>query len=204
MRNICFGLLAAAVFAVSALGQTSSGDIERLREEAGMPDSARILKSSTRLPVQGPVKIHLTIHHDPDIEQDFTNWVGEWNRTNGSRYGELQIVADIEQADMAAVIFRTGASRVVREDSVAFKVGKVDQPHDRGTDFTWQKASTDRVEAKTTIKTLPVPVYSYFLARGPNDAWHLNFSRLDEAVSGERPFPERRLRGEIERALKKR
>jgi hypothetical protein len=205
MGKVCLGLFAAVVFAVPVFSQTSSRDIERLRDEVGFSDATRILKGSTRLPLQGPLKVHFTINHNPDLEREFNDWVAEWNRTNGVRYGELQIVSDIEQADIAAIIFKTGASKVVREDSVGLKVGKVDQPNDRSsTDFIWQKASNDRVEAKTTIKTLPVPIYSYFLARGPNDTWHVNFSRLDELTTGNKPFPERRLRAEIERALKKR
>ena len=205
MRKVCFGLFVMAVFGVSAIGQTSSSDIERLRDEVGLSGSARILKSSTRLPLQGPVKVHFAINHNSDLEREFADWVAEWNRTKGGQYGELQVVSDIEQADIAAVIFKTGASKVVREDSVGLKVGKVDQPNDRNnTDFVWQKASNDRVETKTTIKTLPVPLYSYFLARGPNDTWHVNFSRLDELVTGKEPFPERRLRTRIEEALKNR
>ena len=124
MKKLSLVICVLSMFGLSISGQTSGSDLEQLRKEVGLPSSASISKKGVSFPDLKPIKIFLAIKHKKDAAKDFMNWIDKWNRTKGNHYGQLQIVSNLADADIAAVHYRYGRARPVREESVQMKIGK--------------------------------------------------------------------------------
>lgn len=204
MKNICFVIGVLFLFSLPAYGQTSKSDIEQLRREVGLPSPVSILKKKAAFPASKPTKIFLAIKHNHGIERDFMDWVAKWNRTQADQYGELQLVTDIEDADIAAVQYQKGTGAPLGEETVRTKIGNVSIGDGDRDDIILNRKGNAGVRAQSGVRFLRRPLYSYLIARGENGAWHLYYSRVDESNSSETPFPESLLRSAIESRLKNR
>jgi len=203
MANVFLAFFFAALMSVPLCGQTSRSEIERLKEEVGLPDSAMVLKQRRAIAKNDPTKVFFVVDDSRVSEDDFKSWVDEWNRSKAPSFGVLQIVSDIDDADVAAVLFRSGVAKVVREESVGLNIGRVEPQKQNNDVLILTEVGNSRVNAKSSVRTMPSPIYTYLIVRGANAAWHLNYSRVDEVFS-ENPFPERRLQSVLENALKDR
>lgn len=203
MAKVILTFFVAAFLSASHFGQTSKKDIERLKEEVGLPSSALVLKQRRAVAKNDPTKVFFVVDDSRVSEEDFKTWVDEWNRSKAASFGTLQIVSDIDDADVAAVLFRSGAAKVVREESVGLNIGRVEPQRQNNDVLVLTEVGNSRVNAKSSVRTLPSPIYTYLIVRGANAAWHLNYSRVDEVIA-ENPFPERRLQNVLENALKDR
>lgn len=203
MAKVLFAFCVVAVMSLPLFGQKSKADIERLKREVGLPASTLVLNRRGALPKNDPTKVFVLVDDSRVSVDDFRSWVDEWNRTKAASFGALTIVSDIDDADIAAVLFRSGVAKVVREESVGLNIGRAG-PKTQNNDVTvLTDVGNSRVNAKSSVRTLPSPIFTYFMVRGANAAWHLNYSRVDEVFT-ENPFPERRLQSVLEDALKDR
>ena len=76
-----------------------------LREALGVAPSLPVrLALSDKLPAANPLKLFVAIH-EPSIKDRVVAWVDRWNREQAVRYGRIEIVPDLAQADVAAVFF---------------------------------------------------------------------------------------------------
>ena len=204
MKNVCLFICALFLITLSVSGQASKRDIEQLRKEIGLTSSIPILKSKGVFPDSKPIRVFLAIKHNQGIEEDFRDWVAKWNKTQAGRHGELQIVTDIADADIAAVQYQYGTAAPVREESVTMKIGKVTARDEEKDKLVLNRAGNSNVRAQSSARFLRRPLYTYLITRGENNTWHLDYSRVDESISGEMPFPESLLRSAIESRLKDR
>ena len=193
------------IFALSVLGQKTNSDLKQLQKEIG--SSAPITANDISFPVSKPVKIFLAIKHNKNSAKDFANWVGKWNRENAAKYGELQIVDKLEDADIAAVQFQNSASRVVREEAVKLKVGTVQRDDSNNINkkdkFVLNSIGNSNVRAESSAVNLKLPLYSYLIVRDHNSSWAVDYSRVDERLNN-KIFPELLLQSAIEDRLKDR
>lgn len=204
MKKLFLLVCLSIMFGFSAFGQTSNNDLEQLRKELGLPVSVSISKSNVALSNSTPIKIFLAIKHNKSALKNFISWVDEWNKTNGHQYGQLQIVNNLPDADIAAVQYQFGTTRFVREDSVQIKAGKLPPQDQRNDKIVLGKIGNSSVSAESSAKSLRIPLYTYLIARGKNTAWFVGYSRVDELISNENPFPDKLLQSAIETKLKNR
>jgi len=198
------------ILGLSIFGQKSKADIEQLKKEINLPASVSVSANDAEFPSAKTIKIYSAIKHNRKSAKDFVEWVAQWNKTNSAKYGEIQMVDKLEDADVAAVQFQFGTGRVVREDSVRLKTGKVQggNPSDatRNSDddrFVLNSIGNKNARAETAVRSLTMPLYSYLIVRGQNASWAIDYSRLDDRLDT-RNFPELLLQSAIENRLKNR
>jgi len=204
MKKVFFINCMLLMFSLSVFGQTTKADLEQLRKEVGLPSSTSITKDDVFFPASKPVKIYLAIKHNKRAVKDFVDWAEQWNQTNAKQFGQIQIVDNLTDADIAAVQFQFGAARVVREESAQLKIGKVRRETDDDDDkFVIQGIGNSKARVESSVRTLKLPLYSYLVVRGQNSSWIVNYSRVDGRLS-DRNFPELLLQSALEERLKTR
>lgn len=189
-------------------GQTAKSDLEQLKKEINLPASVLISTADASFPVSKPIKIYLAIKHNKSSAKDFNKWVEQWNKTKAAKFGEILVVDDLTDADVAAVQYQFGVGRIVREDSVRLKTGKIPDAARRDSTNESDRMvlggiGNSKVRGEVAAKTLKIPIYSYLLVRGQNSEWFVDYSRLDDRLSEEN-FPERFLQSAIEDNLRNR
>lgn len=204
MKNL-LGLLFILVTASSfgALAQTDKAEIKQLRQELNFSKSTRIIADgNTDFPPQKTIKIFAAIKHNKSFARDFAEWVADWNKDNANRFGKLETVDKIEDADIIAAQFRYGVRKYVRETRVSASTGKLGK--DRDDDFIGQRVGNSKVRVEDGYEAIKFPLYSYLLVRGESDSWILDFSYVDNSLDYNKTFPEARLQGVIENKMRKR
>lgn len=200
MKKVLFICCIMSVFGISVFGQTINSDLKQLQKEIGSPVS--ITRNDVSIPASKTIKIYLAIKHNKSSAKDFANWVEKWNQENAAQFGEMQIVSKLADADIAAVQFQYGVSRIVREESAQIKIGKAQRKNDDDK-FVLNRIGNPNARIESSAVTLKLPLYSYFIVRGNNSSWAIDYSRVDERISTEN-FPERLLQSAIEDRLKNR
>jgi hypothetical protein len=208
MKNVFFINCVLLMFGISVLAQTTKSDLEQLRKQINLPASASINAAPISFPASKPIKIYLAIKHNKSSIKDFENWVEQWNKTKAAQFGEIQIVDNLNDADIAAIQYQSGVGRTVREDSARLKTGKIPDAKDRdgvkeNDRFVLSGIGNSKARAEVATKTLTLPLYSYLIVRGQNSSWFVDYSRVDDRLS-ETDFPEVTLQSTIERKLKNR
>lgn len=202
MKKVLFINCVLLAFGLSVFGQTTKSDLKQLRKEVGLPASSSIARDDVSIPASEPIKIYLAVKHNKRAAKDFTDWVEEWNRTEASRFGQIQIVDKLADADVAAVQFQYGPARTVREESVRLKIGKV-QPETDDDKTILQDIGSSNVRVESSVKNLKLPLYSYLIVRGQNSSWTVNYARVDERID-DKTFPELLLQTALGERLKNR
>lgn len=194
------------VFALAINGQTTKADVDQLRKEINLPALASIYESDEAdFPASKPIKIYPAIKHSKSEAKRFAKWVEKWNEENAARFGKIQIVDKLEDADIAAVQYQYGAGRYVREDSIgiATKPGRSGGVFDKDDKIVLGRIGNSKVKAESAAVNLRFPLYSYLLVREADSSWIIDYSRVDERISNDVP-PELLLQSEIESRLKNR
>lgn len=200
MKKVFFINCVLLIFGLSVFGQTTKSDLKQLQQEIGA--SAPVIKSNVAFPAAKTIKIYLAIKHNKSAAKDFANWVEKWNQENAARFGEMQIVDKLSDADIAAVQFQNGITRVVREESAHLQIGKA-RRENNDDDFVFNRIGNSNARIESSAKTLKLPLYSYLIVRGQNSSWAVDYSRVDGRISAEN-FPERLLQSAIEDRLRNR
>lgn len=203
MKKLLGLVFVALMFSFQTNGQTNESEIKRLRQELNLSQTAVITAQRTAdFPSQKKIKIFPAIKHNKNSAEDFVEWVENWNKENADRFGALEIVDDIENADVVAAQFRYGTRKHVRETRVKASIGKVSRDED--DDFFGRGIGNSKVRIEDGYEAIKFPLYSYVLVRGENDSWVLNFSEVDGSLDRQKTFPEARLLSVIGSKMKKR
>jgi hypothetical protein len=128
--------------------------------------------------------------------------VEEWNENKASQFGKLEIVDEIENADIIAAQFRYGAQNYVKETRITASTGKISK--NKNDDFIGQRIGNSKIKVENGYEVIKFPLYSYLLVRNADYSWILSFSYFDMAYNNDKTLPEVRLRGVIEGRMKKR
>jgi hypothetical protein len=123
----------------------------RLRSALNLDPQFPVSESESKaVPASSPLKLYVSIV-DPQIKEGFLAWAGKWNKDKGAKYGALEIVPDLSQADVSLVIYY-GSNLIVMEDQSEFlrEQGKPYKPHTatvfllarkgNGLDVLWREA----------------------------------------------------------------
>ncbi len=86
---------------VPVFGQNTNDEIAKLREHLAVPESTTIkLADSSSLPSGISLKVYIATGLDLGVRGNFREWINEWNKKNGKKYGTVEIVSDMQQADI--------------------------------------------------------------------------------------------------------
>jgi hypothetical protein len=100
------GGIKAKVNIISRIDFLGSDEFARLREQLNVSPSMPVTVSATTgFPSGDPLKVCLAIE-DPKVSESFADWLGEWNKGQAQKYGSLEIVSDVAQADVYLVSYR--------------------------------------------------------------------------------------------------
>jgi hypothetical protein len=146
----------------------------RLREVLNVPINTSIeLSESQALPNLTPLKVYIAVGNDLKVRDNFIAWINEWNKEESSRYGLIDIVQELKQADVALVRF------------IVPRVEIVNKTESAGIPATSEIDPATRQRVYTP--TLPqdyytsMPVLSYIIMREANQL-KIIWSHSDESV----------------------
>jgi hypothetical protein len=96
----------AKVNVISRIDFLGSDEFARLREQLNVSPSMPVTFSETTgFPSGGPLKICLAIE-DLKVSESFADWLSSWNKGQAQKYGSLEIISGVAQADFCLVIYR--------------------------------------------------------------------------------------------------
>ena len=137
----------------------------RLREMLKVEDSIPVAEAKSRdLPATDPFKLHLALQPQ-NLDKGLLKWVDQWNKEQSAKYGRVEIVDDIAQADaslaaiwgkddsyfiLPALIGREGSD--VRQ--VGFGTGYLTIKDDKGLHVLWE--SMIGLDIKEPERTAPM------------------------------------------------
>lgn len=147
MRALGIVFISILLICSLVMGQTMSDELAKLRQHLNIPESISISPAiSTNLPEAIPLKIYIATGLDMKVRDNFVKWIEKWNEKDGKKYGLIEIVSEINNADIIL-------ARYTNRDQVTSKMVS-------GTNVVTGTTSTYSVSR--------VPLYSYVLARDSN------------------------------------
>lgn len=195
MNKLLLTTLLSLLISLGVNAQTDSAQFKQLRKQLKLSDSTIITSNNNQaFPVGKVIKIFTAIKHNKQYRKEFAEWVDDWNNKNSARNGMLQIIDNIEDADIVVTQFRHGTRKYVREDSVSITTSDKIQ---RDDDFIGSSVGNSKVRGKSGYRRLAFPLHSYLLLRGDNDSWVINFSHIDGLNNEDDDFSELRLQSII-------
>ncbi len=77
----------------------------RLREVLTVAPSTPVsLNTSGKFPTGDPLKIHVASEWEK-LDEGLVDWAARWNKEEAAKYGRVEIVKDLAQADVSLVVF---------------------------------------------------------------------------------------------------
>jgi hypothetical protein len=151
------------VVASAAAAQNTTEELARLREHLTLPDSTSIkLANSSALPANRPLKVYIATGLDMGVRNNFTKWLDEWNKKDGHKYGTVEIVNELAQADV--ILARYTVREKVTDRTETYSTPVPATVYDPATNST----VTRPVPRTSSISYSLVPAYAYVIARKPD------------------------------------
>jgi hypothetical protein len=148
---------------IPAMGQNANEELARLREHLTVPDSTPIkLANSSALPSGQSLKVYIATGLDVGVRGNFIKWMDEWNKKDGKKYGMVELVSDMSQAEIIL------ARYTLRE-----KITDRTETHSTPVPATVYDPATNSVITRPVPRTYStsyslVPVYAYVIAQKPS------------------------------------
>ena len=95
--------LALLIFAAAASAQSVDAEMAMLRELLKVPDSTEIVPSTSPLPLASPIQVFIVVGTDPKTQKAFAKRFAEWNQKDGLKYGMVEQVASLSDAEVVLV-----------------------------------------------------------------------------------------------------
>ena len=83
-----------------AHGQSIDVELVKLREFLKVPASTKIVPSTAPLPRAADLKVFIATGSERDIYQVFDRRIDEWDKKNGAKFGRLEVVSDVSEAQV--------------------------------------------------------------------------------------------------------
>ena len=93
-------LILLFVFCYVVPGQSIDAELFKLREFLKVSPSTKIAPSTASLPCGTSLKVYIATGKDIDLNKVFIRRISEWNKKNGQKFGHLEVVADISEAQV--------------------------------------------------------------------------------------------------------
>ena len=122
------------IFSIDVVGKD---EFTRLRAQLKMSPSMQVILSESKdLPRGNPLKLYLAIDDD-QVSKSIDKWVQQWNRSDGAKYGWIELVSDMAEADV--YLARHRGSRAIVEVMPTATVYLV-IPKSDGLEVVWRQA----------------------------------------------------------------
>ena len=176
---LCTSVLAQGGFVINKLEKINDDERAVLRKGFKLSDSATITEVKGKsFPADAPLKVCVETILDPNVRQDVTNWIAEWNQKDADKYGKLNIEPDSLQADVSVLRYLHPLP-----------------PTDPISAMTW-------TDPKGKVHRL-IPVYSYLMVRKP-DALEVLWRKVDLTYQEEHEFSAKLLTEQLKKLMKER
>jgi hypothetical protein len=194
MRLATLAVLLVAV-STTTVAQTANEEIARLKDHLGVPQETHIALADTPALPNAPVlKVYIATGLDAFIHTRFLDWIESWNKKGeGKKYGHLEAVADITQADV--VLSRYTLAE--QAHSSTYSVPGSATVYDPSKNAT-VTAPITRVYSYETV-----PLYAYILRRTPT-GFEILYRDVTRTYPGEFKSAGYNLRDEFKRLMKQR
>lgn len=83
-----------------APAQSIDAELVKLREFLKVPAATKIVPSTAPLPSGAYLKVFIATGAEKDLYQVFVKRINEWNKKNGERFGRLEVVSDVSEAQV--------------------------------------------------------------------------------------------------------
>lgn len=145
---------------VPAVAQTTKEEFARLRQHLAVSEEIPItLAESSSLPDDRPLKLYIATGLDMAVHANFTKWIDEWNRKDGKKYGAIEVVSELSQADVILARYTLRDKLTDRTETYSSTVpGTVYDPRSGST-------VTRPVPRTYSSSYSVVPVYAYVIGR---------------------------------------
>ena len=91
---------------ISRIDVLGKDEYVRLRKQLNVDPSTTVVHAEKdNLPAISPLKVYLVVPYN-SVHEELVAWTNKWNRKNGDSYGKLELVSDLEQADILIVVAR--------------------------------------------------------------------------------------------------
>ena len=176
MKLVILTLVVFLSTALSVSAQLKDYEIKTLRKQINISDKDIVRPNKNAgLSAAKPLKIFLAIKRAGSVAKYFEKWIKDWNEQEGDRYGKLERVTDISNADVVLTQFVTETIKNVGETSLG--IGNIPPPG--------QLKSKVRVKSNTDYnKPLKLPVYSYLLKR-EDIFWTIIYGNVETSLPDE-------------------
>lgn len=100
------------IYKISRIDYLGKDEYARLRNQLNLDPSVTFAHAETdELPATSPLKVYLASAYK-NVHEYFVESINEWNQKNGNSYGRLEVVSDLEQADVSVVVARESDTMV--------------------------------------------------------------------------------------------
>ena len=148
MKKSMYAVLSIFLMFSSAESQGVADEMVALRKHLELPENINLaLASSSRISQAGPLKVYLAFGLDIGVRNNFEQWINKWNKGDGKKFGALQVISQMAQADVIL------ARYVVPSDATSTTSGAI-------------YANSGIMVGRTGLYQT-IPVYAYVVARTP-------------------------------------
>ena len=194
-----FGTLLLIVATASAASaQNTTEELARLREHLSLPDSTSLkLANSSALPTDRPLKVYIATGLDMGVRNNFSKWLDEWNKKDARKYGTVEIVTKLSQADV--ILARYTVREKVTDRTETYSTPVPATVYDPATNST----VTRPVPRTYSLSYSRVPVYAYVIGR-KQDGYEILWRYADQSSVQETKESGKQLRDDFFKMLKAR
>lgn len=149
-------ILFILVLSFTVFGQSVNDELNRLREHLGVSPGTKItVASSLDLPDKKPLNIYVATGLDIYVKERFVEWADEWNKKDGKKLGMVNLVSDLDAADLIFV-------RYTLQDQVSTQTNSVVVPRS-----VYNPATNTMVTTPVAVNRSAsvVPVYLYIISK---------------------------------------
>src|SRR3954463_9854942 len=93
-------LIVLLTVATTSAAQSIDDELSTLRELLNVSSSTSITPSTSSLPPNSPIRVFIAVGPNEKIQKEFTNEINKWNRNNGQKYGTVELVSQLSEADI--------------------------------------------------------------------------------------------------------
>lgn len=151
------------LFAASAFGQDPTDELNRLRQHLGVsPTTSVKLADAHAIPAAAAtLKVYVAVGIDMVVKANFVRWFDDWNRKNGKKYGNVEVVTEITQADVIVARYTVLERATTKSDTYSNVVpGTVYNP-------ATNSSVTRPVSRTFSVSYSMVPVFAYIMLAKP-------------------------------------
>jgi hypothetical protein len=106
MKRLALALVPLLLAAFHASAQTMQEEVARVRDQLGVSESTPItLADSPTLPTANPLRLYLALGLDMEVRKRTIERIDDWNKHDAQKYGALNIVSELSQADVILIHF---------------------------------------------------------------------------------------------------